>query len=354
MGSTESQKLQSPLVSVIILNYNGRTALVKSIFETCLASVFENDYTNFEVLFVDNGSSDDSIDFVHKKFGNDQRLKIIENGKNLGFAEGNNAALPYVKGKYLLFLNNDAIVDRGFLKELVETMESDGTIGVCGCKESRGSVGMCCDIYGFPIPRFNASEKIFYVPGWALLTRHEIISKIGAFDSKYFSFVEDFDLCWRVLLAGYQIVVNPNAVAYHFGGGTLKAEGITDSELGMELHFSVKRISFFERNMIRTLLKNYSTGKLLSILPRYFSLFLIESFVFLFLGGVSTFQDIYVRAIRWNIQNFRDTWLLHAEIQQMRKVNDDIIQKSMLKGNTRIQYYKKLLQKGVPKLVYKK
>lgn len=349
-----SGKLNLPLVSVIILNYNGRTSLVKSMFRTCLISILESNYDNFEVLFVDNGSTDDSVGFVKKAFGDNKRLKIIENSKNLGFAEGNNVALPYARGKYVLFLNNDVIVDRLFLKELVKTMESDSDVGACSCKESRGSIGMCCDIYGFPITRFSTIEKIFYVPGWALLTKRDIVSRIGAFDPKYFAFAEDLDFCWRVRLAGYQVAVNPNAIAYHLGGGTLKAEAITESKPRMELHFSVKRISLFERNMVRTLLKNYSMRNLLLILPRYFSLLLVECFVFLFLGGVSVFLNIYVKAVYWNIKNFRNTWFMHEKIQQIRKVDDKVIQKSMLKGNARIQYYKKLLIKGVPKLVYKK
>lgn len=350
-----SENTDKPLVSVIILNYNGRSSLVSTIFETCLASVLQCTNVNYEVLFVDNGSTDDSVEFVNMKFGTDKRLKIIQNGKNLGFAEGNNVAIPYAKGKYILFLNDDVIVSPLFLSELVQTMELNPQIGACSCREKRGAVGMSCDIYGFPITRFDDSSQVFYVPGWALLTRRDLVTKIGAFDAKYFAFAEDLDFCWRVRLAGYQIAVNPNAVAYHLGGGTLKIEGISENDDAVEFHFSLKRSGLFERNIIRTLIKNYSVTNILVIVPKYLALQTTESLVSIYLAGLSVFRNVYLQALIWNIKNFRDTWLTRQLVQSFRKVSDSEIQKSMVKGSVKIYYYKKLLKKGqLPKLVSKK
>jgi hypothetical protein len=347
-----SRNSSLPLVSILILNYNGKKFL-GDLLEHCIDSVLASDYGNFEVLFVDNGSTDDSVEFVKNKFGYDERLKMVENNGNLGFAEGNNLGLRYAKGKHIVFLNSDVIVNSSWLRELVKTAESNESIGVCGGKgmfmEQKGAVpelGISCDIFGFPIGRHNFLSPLFYVPGWALLIKRETLDRIGAFDAKYFMFVEDLDLCWRAHLAGYQVVVNPSSIAHHLGGGSIEAGAITEGEL----RFPIKRRYLFERNMLRTLLKNYSVRNLLLILPRYFSLLLIESLAALLLSGAPLFLNVYVKAISWNVRNLKDTWLMRNKVQQTRKVGDDVIQKNMAKTSYRILIFKELTRNGIPKI----
>jgi len=96
----------TPLVSIIILNFNGENYL-----ERCLFSVLGTKYPNFEVIFVDNASTDSSLKIVEKTFGNDKRLRIFHNTKNLGFSAGNNFGLRQSRGDYIVFLNNDTIAD---------------------------------------------------------------------------------------------------------------------------------------------------------------------------------------------------------------------------------------------------
>jgi GT2 family glycosyltransferase len=114
-----------PLISVLILNYNGIKYL-----ENCISSVLQTTYPNFEVILVDNSSTDQSLKAVKDKFGSDQRLKIIENSSNLGFSGGNNVGYSFSKGEYIAFLNNDTVVSPDWLTHLFNALKNDETIGL--------------------------------------------------------------------------------------------------------------------------------------------------------------------------------------------------------------------------------
>jgi O-antigen biosynthesis protein len=107
------QDSKSPLISVIILNYNGKKYL-----QNCISSVLQTTYPNFEVILVDNASTDQSLKTVKEKFAEDPRLKIIENNRNLGFSGGNNIGYNFSKGEYIAFLNNDTTVTPSWLTHL--------------------------------------------------------------------------------------------------------------------------------------------------------------------------------------------------------------------------------------------
>jgi GT2 family glycosyltransferase len=115
----------APLVSVIILNYNGKDYL-----ENCIRSVLKTQYQNFEVILVDNASTDTSIGKAKALFGNDLRLTIVRSNVNLGFSGGNNLGFYHSSGRYVAFLNNDTVVDPNWLKPLIDTMENDPSIGI--------------------------------------------------------------------------------------------------------------------------------------------------------------------------------------------------------------------------------
>ena len=112
------------MVSIIIINYNGKEFLAD-----CLKSVMNQSYNDFEIIFVDNGSSDNSLEFVNNNF-NDEKIKIIKSDENLGFAGGNNLGFKYASGEYIVLLNNDTIVEHDWLKYLIEAMESENNIGI--------------------------------------------------------------------------------------------------------------------------------------------------------------------------------------------------------------------------------
>lgn len=326
-----------PLVSIIIVNYNGMRFL-----KECFDSLEKIDYPNYEILFVDNGSTDGSIDFINQNYPS---AKTIGNKENLGFTANNNASYM-ARGKYLFFLNNDTKVGPEILSELVERMEGDPAIGICACKimsydgKSHFHTGLGIDIYGYPIIK----GEVFYSEGSSLMVRRELFHRLGGFDARYLFFHEDIDLAWRTWLIGYQVVPVPGAIVYHAlggsAGGALK-EGKYTSTLF--------RRYLSERNNIRTILKNYSLKTLLTILPKYILINLSE---ILFFSVTLKFKVVlcYLKAYYWNIINIRDTLKKGGEVKRIRRVPDKEIMKRMYKGSGKFFILKKV---GIPRFEQK-
>lgn len=225
-----------PLVSIVILNYNGRNYL-----EKFLKSVIASTYPNKEVVVADNGSTDDSVEFLKARF---PTVRLICLKENAGFAQGYNLALREVEADYFVLLNSDVEVASGWIEPLVDLMESDNSIAACQPKlrsferrdefEYAGASGGWIDSLGYPFMRgrvFDVCEKdkgqyddavpCFWASGACLFIRSTAWKEAGGFDPFFFAHQEEIDLCWRLQLAGYKIYVQPTSVVYHVGGGTL-------------------------------------------------------------------------------------------------------------------------------------
>jgi len=171
--------------------------------------------------------------------------------------------------------------------------------------------------------------------GASLLIKREAFEKIGGFDSSYFLLGEDIDLSWRAQLAGYKVIVNPSVVVYHKSMGTIKRR--EDYCKKAELRF------LSERNTLRSLLKNYSLFTLFKVLPCYIILLLFEMTFFIVVGKARlALADI--KSIIWNIKNFRETWIFHAAIQQIRTVEDNTIQKRMISQSLKARNFRSLFK----------
>jgi len=316
-----------PLVSIIVLNYNGIRFI-----EKCLKSLLDTDYPKFEVIFVDNSSTDGSVELVNNLFGNDPRLKIIVNPKNVGFALGNNIGSKYAAGKYLVFLNNDTEVDKSWLKELVKVATSDSRIGIVGCKVVTSFKGraeaLIVDRFGhsFPQPFPNSVREVFAVEGAAFLIKRDIWEKLGGFDPRYFALCEDIDLCWRAQLLGYRVVVAPNSIVFHVGSATVSKTSLL-----------TRRYLDF-RNSMRTLLKNYSVKSLLKLLPLFFALESAESIFISLKTGDAHFIVAYIKAAVWNIMNLKDTIVARSRIQSGRVIDDGEVMRRMMKTSAKLLF----------------
>nr|MDO8083022.1 glycosyltransferase family 2 protein [Candidatus Freyarchaeota archaeon] len=346
----------NPRVSIIIVHFNGVEVL-----DRCLKFLSKIDYDNYEVILVDNASTDNSVEFVRDNY---PWVRIVENERNLAFAEGNNRGLRYATGEYIVLLNNDTEVTPNWLRELVRLAESDPSIGICGSKildmENRNIiqvVGALCDIYGATINQgigeednnqYDTVSDTFFVCGASLLIKREVVEKIGLFDPKFFFLAEDVDLCWRAHLAGYRVVVNPFSVLYHKGGYSLPSTKVseiaTSGRGGDRYRTSAKRRYFAERNTLRAVLKNYSSSSLVKIVPRLLAIYFAETELYLLSGRFKVARQM-ISALLWNIKNLRDTWRLHESIQSIRERSDKEIQKKMLKRSAKIQMFTKM---GVP------
>ena len=214
--------MSSPKVSIIIVNYNGKELLQK-----CLDSLLKVNYNNFEIILVDNNSTDGSIEFITKNYPS---LIIIKLDSNKGFAEPNNVAAKISKGKYLLFLNNDTVVTPNFISEMVKVMETDKKIAVCQSLllKPDGSVDSSGDFIDHLGVVYNSKTKIDEIRevssarGASMLVRSDIFEKLDGFDQKFFITFEDVDLCWRSWILGYRVLIIPTSIVYHEGGITIK------------------------------------------------------------------------------------------------------------------------------------
>ena len=214
-----------------MLNYNR-----ERITEICISSVLKTEYSNFEVILVDNASSDQSIINLSKKFVNEKRLRIIQNKANLGFGPGNNVGFKHSNGEYIVFLNNDTIVEPSWLTILVNSLENDKSIGIAQSLllEFNGkiiqSAGELVDPYFLINHSIGAGEvdsddfpeefDVSFVAGAAMIIGRALIDQVGLFDEKIPYYYDDTLLSLKTLLAGKRAVTISRSKVYHMGGGT--------------------------------------------------------------------------------------------------------------------------------------
>lgn len=222
--------------AVVILNWNGRRML-----ERFLPSVTANTAGDAEVIIADNGSTDDSLDFLAQRY---PQLRVIALDRNYGFAEGYNKALAQVEADYYVLLNDDVEVPPGWWQGVVGMMEADRSIAIAQPKllmydqrdtfEYAGGAGGFIDKYGYPFCRgrlfttleqdrgqYDDPREIFWASGAAMFVRAAVWRQLGGLDGDFFAHMEEIDFCWRAKLEGHKVMYCPASVVYHVGGGTL-------------------------------------------------------------------------------------------------------------------------------------
>lgn len=246
-----------PKLSIIIVNYN-----TAEITKNCLLSLMEvEDEIDFEVIIVDNNSTDNSVEEIKQTIIHNTKYKILVNKVNLGFAKGNNAAANYAKGKYILFLNSDTVVFKNTLKEAVEYLENNKDIGALTCKTVLPNGKLDLDARrSFPTPwvalthfsyldRIFPSSKIFakywyghisedvthevdVLQGAFFLSRREVLDQVGWFSEDYFLDGEDIDLSWKIKDQGYKIIYYPKVSILHIKKASKKKHRNIKAVLG--------------------------------------------------------------------------------------------------------------------------
>jgi GT2 family glycosyltransferase len=224
--------MAAPYLSVIIPHYNGVHYLLP-----CLNALRAQTYPHLEIILVDNGSTDESLPLTRRDF---PEVKILETGKNLGYA-AINYAFKYAQGDIIAPLNNDTEADPGWAQALVDALQKYPDAGMAASKmllfdrrDTLHSAGDGFGTNGIPINRgvwqkdqgqFDDDTYIFGGCGGAAAYRREMLEDIGFFDEDFFMYLEDVDLNWRAQIAGYRAVFAPNAVVYHHlsasGGGVI-------------------------------------------------------------------------------------------------------------------------------------
>lgn len=225
--------MKTPLVSVIIINWNGEKYL-----NNCLKSILEQDYHSLELLFVDNNSIDNSVPFVRKKFN---QVRLIENNSNIGYSGAANVGIKASTGEYILLLNPDIVLEKFFILKLVETMGRE-EVGFASGKLYRTSNANndqnVLDSTGHIIYKnrrvidrgqdetdfgqYDQEINIFGVCGAAAMFKRKMLDNISIdgeyFDEDFFAYKEDVDICWRANIYGWHGKFNSDAIAFHYRG----------------------------------------------------------------------------------------------------------------------------------------
>jgi GT2 family glycosyltransferase len=221
--------------SLIIVNWNGRDLL-----EDCLPSLESQTISAEEIIVVDNGSNDDSVEFLKISFPS---VTVVALDKNYGFAKANNIGIRLASGSRIALLNNDTVVDSQWLEELNHALNNHPEVGFCASKmlmyrdpniiDSAGDMLGIAKAYkrGHGRPNgteFNETEYVFGACAGAAIYRSEMLNDIGLFDETFVTNLEDVDLSFRAQLVGYKCMYVPSAVVYHKVGETKRRIGWTD------------------------------------------------------------------------------------------------------------------------------
>lgn len=281
-------------LSVVIINFN-----TKDITETCLKSVLlSTKNIQYEVILVDNGSSDGSGASLGKFNTQFNNFELVKNRENFGFAKANNQGIKKAKGRYILFLNSDTIVKDNVLGEMVTWFDENPEIGIatCGLRNEDGTIQgtggfeptllrvfSWMTIEDLPGVRtlikpfhphqnksflkndtfYEAKQELDWVTGAFLLARREVIEKIGGWDEGYFMYTEDTDLCFRAKKAGWKVVYNPKWSITHLGGKSSTREFPILSEFESIKIFYKKHYPAWQYPLLRLFLKTGAAWRML-------------------------------------------------------------------------------------------
>lgn len=326
---------KEPLVSVIIVNYNGKRFLPE-FFD----SLFKQTYKNFEVIFVDNNSTDNSVNYVRQNY---PRVRIIENEDNSGYAEGNNIGYKNSKGEFILVINNDTILKEDLIEKMLKAFDEIPNLGTAqpmvklmNEKEKLDACGSFWTNTGFnyhygiykkaSLSIYHNSFPVYGIKGMCMMIPQKVIEKIGLFDPDFWCYFEETDFCHRLWLAGYECWYYPKTFIYHHMGGTSRKKS----------SYIIQYHSF--KNRLCSYLKNLGSMEMIKVLPIYFCFNFAWSMAFLLKLDVQNFLVVY-RAIWWNVAHFGETMAKRKKIQKgMRKKTDQEIF-SIVQKNPRLSYY---------------
>jgi GT2 family glycosyltransferase len=322
--------------SIVILNWNG-----KKLLEQFLPTVFAHSLNDSsEVIVADNGSTDDSVDFLKTQFPD---VPLILLDKNYGFAEGYNRAIQQVNSTYVVLLNSDVETTEGWLQTLIHFMDTHPQVAAVQPKirayndkekfEYAGAAGGFIDRYGYPFCRgrildaletdtgqYDETIPVFWATGACLCIRREDYMEAGGLDARFFAHMEEIDLCWRLNARGRSVMCVPTSMVYHVGGASLNKE----SPKKMYLNF---------RNNLLMLYKNVQPSVFFTTFAMRYVLD-FAAFVRLLLQGNFKHAEAIIKA-------HRDFLKMRTSYQSIRKEN---IAKATV-TNISTQYRKSILWK---------
>ena len=309
-----------PKVSIIIVNYNGERVL-----GDCLRAVEGQSLKDFEIVLVDNASTDGSISLVgHLREGwKATPFNLISLTENRGFTGGNIEGLRHCSGDYIVLLNNDTEPDRGWLQALVDAADVHPEVGICASKlinHGTSRIDSAGDLFSTALRGFkrgegdvdngfNREEYIFGACAGAALYRRSMLDEIGFLDEDFFLIHEDTDLNWRAQLAGWKVLYVPSAVVYH------KVRSTIGRKSDLAMYYTVRNSEFVR-------IKDMPCPVLLRCLPSFMAGMLTE---FVLFGIRHRRPGLYMKAKLDALRLFPQMLKKRTDIMKKRKVSDAYI-----------------------------
>lgn len=309
-----------PVASIIVVHYGSQVVL-----RNCLDSVVRNT-GNVDVIVVDNDElpSDFATAFPE--------IHLIRSGRNLGFGAACNLGAAIAKSPFLVFMNNDILVEAGWLEPLLEAFDNRRVGIACPLvvleneRSVINSAGGVCDFMALAwnrsLGRLRNSSLVgdfFYAPGSCFAIRRDVFEEVGGFDGNIFLFLEDVDLSWRVRLSGWALTLVPSSVVLH------KWMTSTSKLRSSDIQY------LFGRNRLRLILKNYSPSRLVRILTIYLVLQLgLIGWVLARKRGLEL--RAVLAALLWNVRNLSDTFKARKRVQAVRSRSDNEVMGFMYRG----------------------
>lgn len=308
------QTVALPLVSIILVGHNSLSDL-----QRCLPTLARQRYDQCEILFVDNASTDGSVDYVMREFPN---AKIIHNSINRGYAGANNVGFQQARGEYIAVLNPDTEVHADWLREMVLALQAHPSAGLATPQilimEQPSRVNTCGNdvtLTGLTFCRgldqaagtYSQVERVAAVSGAAFMIRRAVVEEIGGFDEEFFLYFEETDLSLRAGLAGYDCLYVPTAVVLH----------------DYDFRFSADKCYWQERNRYYSLLKTLRWATLLVLLP---SLLLSEIIAWGYAGlqGRAHLRS-KLNSYSWLFSHRVQISEARSAVQRLRRVNDRVL-----------------------------
>lgn len=311
------------LLSFIVVNCNGH----KFLFQ-CLQSI-ENTVKDlcYEIWMIDNGSSDSSVAKTRELF---PHVKIIENKKNVGFAKAVNLALRRMNGKYAVLLNNDTLLKRDAIRLIIELMEQEPDIGMCGGQLLNADGSKQNSIANIPNLITELTNKSFLRRVWpskfpgkelklqrpievesligaCLVVRKKAIEDVGLLDEAYFFFFEETDWCLRFRQHGWKIFFHPAAEIVHFQGGTAKKEYVRS-----KIEYWKSRYIFFRKHRSITEQKILCISLFLRLVLAFTFSIVCNAFTFFAVEQWRKKSTVYFHLLHWHIKGCPSSWGLAA------------------------------------------
>lgn len=344
MKLIDNLKPNLPFISIVIANYNGESYL-----RTCLTSLLKSSVTNYEIIVIDNNSTDTSIEIVSEFKKRDSRIKILRNKVNIGVPASRNIAISKCRGEIVILLDNDTEVKTNSIEQLIKPLIDKTDVGAAQALlidfENRNLIQMAG---GHLIPQaiwlmgfYERSEykkvksklgdtNIIAISA-ALAVKKEVLNKIGGYDPLLYNYSDDLDFSWRIWVAGYRVVLAHKAIVYHYTKSVARRANIGANKF--DIYFQMAKNSY------RSIFKNYETVNVIKYLPISLFINLSRAILVLIRRGDLSALLATLYSIWWSILNLPNTIKSRADTQRVRKFSDEKILKEVFVSGSLIDIY---------------